>query len=139
MCPLADVAIGDELALLPHDICPVDGIVLEGHGSMDESFLTGEPYNMSKAPGSNVLSGALNGEAVLVIRATKRARDSRYAQIMRVMEQGEQYRPHMRRLGDQLGAWYTPLALAIAGIAWAISGDPIRFLAVLVVATPCRC
>jgi heavy metal translocating P-type ATPase len=135
--PLDQVNVGDVLTLFPHDICPVDGEVLEGHGSMDESFLTGEPYNMSKAPGSLVISGALNGDVVLIIRATKRAIDSRYAQIMKVMEQGEQYRPRMRRLGDQLGAWYTPLALLIAGVAWAISGDATRFLAVLVVATPC--
>jgi heavy metal translocating P-type ATPase len=128
---------GDELTLLPHDICPVDGVVLEGHGSMDESFLTGEPYNMSKAPGSEVLSGALNGEVALTIRATRRAVDSRYAQIMKVMEQGEKYRPRLRRLGDQLGGWYTPLAVAIAAAAWAASGEPVRFLAVLVVATPC--
>ncbi|QDU25125.1 Zinc-transporting ATPase [Anatilimnocola aggregata] len=135
--PLDQVNVGDVLTLFPHDICPVDGEVIEGHGSMDESFLTGEPYNMSKAPGSLVISGALNGNVVLIIRATKRAIDSRYAQIMKVMEQGEQYRPRMRRLGDQLGAWYTPLALVIAGIAWAISGEATRFLAVLVVATPC--
>jgi heavy metal translocating P-type ATPase len=104
---------------------------------MDESFLTGEPYNMSKAPGSEVLSGALNGDSVLTIRATRKAVDSRYAQIMKVMEQGEQYRPRMRRLGDQLGAWYTPLALVIAALAWVFSGEATRFLAVLVVATPC--
>jgi heavy metal translocating P-type ATPase len=92
---------------------------------------------MSKAPGSEVLSGALNGDSVLNIRATRRAVDSRYAQIMKVMEQGERYRPRMRRLGDQLGAWYTPLALLIAALAWFFSGEATRFLAVLVVATPC--
>jgi heavy metal translocating P-type ATPase len=134
---LDDVSVGDRLVLLPHEICPVDGIVEEGHGAMDESFLTGEPYNMSKAPGSEVLSGALNGNAALTILATRRAVDSRYAQIMKVMEQGERYRPNMQRLGDQLGAWYTPLAVAIAVIAWVASGEPTRFLAVLVVATPC--
>jgi heavy metal translocating P-type ATPase len=131
------VKVGDILSVLPHEICPVDGIVVEGHGAMDEAFLTGEPYQMSKAPGSAVISGALNGDAVLTIQATKRAIDSRYAQIMKVMEQGEQYRPRLRRLGDQLGAWYTPLSIAIAAAAWIASGDPIRFLSVLVVATPC--
>jgi heavy metal translocating P-type ATPase len=135
--PLDEVAVDDELVLLPHDICPVDGVVIEGHGAMDESFLTGEPYQLSKAPGSTVISGALNGQTALTIRATKRALDSRYAQIMKVMEQGEQYRPRLRRLGDQLGAWYTPLAVAIAALAWLASGEPTRFLAVLVVATPC--
>jgi cation transport ATPase len=61
------IAIGDILIVLPHEICPVDGIVVNGHGSMDESYLTGEPYVMSKAPGSNVLSGAINGESALLL------------------------------------------------------------------------
>ncbi|SIO61336.1 heavy metal-(Cd/Co/Hg/Pb/Zn)-translocating P-type ATPase [Singulisphaera sp. GP187] len=135
--PLDEVGIGDELVVLPHEICPVDGLVLEGHGTMDESFLTGEPYLMSKLPGSTVISGAINGDMALTIRAEKRAEDSRYARIMRVMRGSEQRRPKLRRLGDQLGAIYTPLAVAIALAAWGVSGDPIRFLAVLVVATPC--
>ena len=134
---LADVAIGDILVVLPHEICPVDGTVVEGHGVMDESYLTGEPYLLPKTPGSAVLSGAINGETVLVLRADKRAVDSRYAKIMEVMRASEQHRPRMRRLGDQLGAIYTPLAVAIALAAWALSGDAVRFLAVLVVATPC--
>jgi len=111
--------------------------VLEGFGTMDESFLTGEPYQMSKTTGSPVISGAINGDSVLTIRADKLSIDSRYAKIMEVMRSSEQYRPNIRRLGDQLGALYTPLAVTIALIAWAISGDVIRFLAVLVVATPC--
>jgi heavy metal translocating P-type ATPase len=134
---LAAVAVGDTLVVFPHDICPVDGTVIEGHGLMDESYLTGEPYQMSKTPGSEVLSGAINGDAALTIRAGKRAVDSRYAKIMQVMRTSEQRRPHLRRLGDQLGAWYTPLAVALALGAWAATGEPIRFLAVLVVATPC--
>ena len=135
--PLDGVAVGDLLVVFPHEICPVDGAVIEGHGAMDESYLTGEPYRISKAPGSAVLSGAVNGEAALTIRCEKPAADSRYAKIMQVMRASEQRRPRLRRLGDQLGAWYTPLAVAIALAAWAASGDPTRFLAVLVVATPC--
>lgn len=134
---LGDVAIGDELVVLPHEICPVDGTVVEGRGTMDESYLTGEPYRMSKVSGSAVLSGAINGDTALTIRAEKRAEDSRYARIMRVMRASEQHRPRLRRLGDQLGAFYTPLAVGLALAAWAVSGAPIRFLAVLVVATPC--
>ncbi|MBL9095007.1 MAG: cadmium-translocating P-type ATPase [Planctomycetaceae bacterium] len=134
---LESVVIGDLLVVLPHESCPVDGEVVEGHGSMDESYLTGEPYAMSKAPGAAVLSGAINGETALTIRATRRAADSRYAQIMRVMRESEQRRPQLRRLGDALGAWYTPAAVTLAAAAWLVSGDPVRFLAVLVVATPC--
>ncbi len=135
--PLEQIAIGDTLAVFPHEICPVDGTVVEGHGVMDESYLTGEPYMMSKTPGSAVLSGAINGESALIIRAEKLVVDSRYAKIMTVMESSEQHRPRMRRLADQLGAWYTPLAVAIGVAAWVSTKDPVRFLAVMVVATPC--
>ena len=131
------IVAGDVLVVLPHEICPVDGEVIEGHGDMDESYLTGEPFEISKAPGSAVLSGAVNGEAALHIRATRVPADSRYARIVRVVEDAERKRPPMRRVADRLGAWYTPLALTIAGVAWFASGTPERFLAVLVIATPC--
>ncbi len=131
------VMIGDTLLIMPYELCPVDGTVLEGTSTMDESYLTGEPYMMSKTSGSKVMSGAINGDSALTIRADKLAVDSRYAKIMEVMRSSEQYRPNIRRLGDQLGALYTPLAVIIAVIAWAVSGDVIRFLAVLVIATPC--
>jgi heavy metal translocating P-type ATPase len=134
---LSGVRIGDQLVVYPHEICPVDGTVVEGHGSMDESYLTGEPYVLSKTPGSAVLSGAVNGEGGLTIRADKLPVDSRYAKIVDVMRASEQQRPQIRRLGDQLGAYYTPLSVAIALAAWFATGDPVRFLAVLVVATPC--
>jgi heavy metal translocating P-type ATPase len=135
--PLSDVHIDDELIVYPHEICPVDGVIVDGHGVMDESYLTGEPFMMPKAPGSEVFSGAINGENALTLRAGRLAVDSRYARIMSVMRDSEQRRPQLRRLGDQLGAWYTPVALVLAIAAWAWSGQPIRFLAVLVVATPC--
>src|SRR5271165_3757981 len=134
---LADIRIGDELTILPHEICPVDGAVLEGHGVMDEAYLTGEPYEVSKTPGSLVISGAINGETLLTIRAEKLAEDSRYARIMKVMHDTEQQRPQLRRLGDQLGAWYTPLALGVAVAAAFFSGNSDRFLSVVVIATPC--
>jgi len=135
--PLDQIAVGDELVILPHEICPVDGTVLDGRGTMDESFLTGEPYRISKAPGSDVISGAINGATALTIRAERLAQDSRYARIMDVMRMSEQRRPRLRRLGDRLGALYTPLAVSLALAGWALSGEPRRFLAVLVVATPC--
>ncbi len=135
--PLADVALGDLLIVFPHETCPVDAVVIEGHSTMDESYLTGEPYVLSKVAGSQVLSGAINGEGALTIRAEQTATDSRYAKIMQVMRESEQRRPALRRLGDQIGAVYTPLAVAIAVIAWIASGEALRFLAVLVVATPC--
>jgi heavy metal translocating P-type ATPase len=132
-----EIAVGDVLLIYPHEICPVDGTVIDGHGMMDESYLTGEPFQITKTSGSTVISGAINGESSLIIQATRPARDSRYAKIMEVMRESEQKRPKLRRLGDQLGAIYTPVAVAIAIIAWAASGEAVRFLAVLVIATPC--
>ncbi|RDV39390.1 cadmium-translocating P-type ATPase [Bradymonadaceae bacterium TMQ3] len=134
---LSEIAVGDLLVVLPHEPSPTDGEVVEGHGAMDESFLTGEPYMISKAPGAEVISGAINGEHALTIRVTRLPEDSRYARIMKVMQDSEQRRPRLRRLADQLGAYYTPLAVAMGLAAWALSGDPVRFLAVVIVATPC--
>ncbi len=134
---LVDVAVGDDLVIYPNEICPVDGIVIEGHGSMDESYLTGEPFQMTKTSGSTVISGAINGQYALTIRTTRIASDSRYAKIMEVMRESESMRPSMRRLGDRLGSYYTPVALLVAVCAWVMSGDSTRFLAVLVIATPC--
>lgn len=134
---LADIAIGDLLVVFPHEICPVDGVVVDGRGKMNEAYLTGEPFEIEKVPGTQVLSGAVNGDVALHIRAEKLAVDSRYARIMRVMQDAEQRRPHIRRLGDKLGAWYTPIALALASMAWVLTGESHRFLAVVVVATPC--
>jgi heavy metal translocating P-type ATPase len=134
---LDSIRVGNHVVVFPHEICPVDGVVLEGHGVMDESYLTGEPFMMPKAPGSDVFSGAINGDRALTLRVVREAVDSRYARIMHVMRESEQRRPQLRRLGDQLGAWYTPLAVGIAVGAWLWSGEAVRFLAVLVVATPC--
>jgi heavy metal translocating P-type ATPase len=131
------IAVGDELLIYPHEISPVDGLVVSGQGSMDESYLTGEPFLMAKAPGTTVLSGSINGNVALTIRATKIASDSRYAKIVEVLHASEENRPQIQRLGDRLGSWYTPLAIAIALASWYFSGQSERFLAVLVIATPC--
>ena len=131
------IAVGDQLLIYPHEICPVDGVVVSGQGSMDESYLTGEPFLIAKAPGTNVLSGSINGNVALTIRATKIASDSRYAKIVEVLHASEENRPQIQRLGDRLGSWYTPLAIAIALASWYFSGQSERFLAVLVIATPC--
>ncbi len=134
---LQQVSVGDVLVIFPHESCPVDGTVIDGHGVMDESFLTGEPFHMSKAPGAGVISGAVNGQTALTITVTKRAEDSRYAKIMEVMREAEHHRPEVRRLGDRLAALYVPVAVSIALAAWWLSGTSERFLAVLVIATPC--
>lgn len=132
-----DIKVGDTLMIFPHEICPVDGVVTEGRGMMDEAYLTGEPFQISKTPGSDVISGSINGDTALTIEAKKLPADSRYAKIVEVLRNSEKNKPNMRRLADRLGAWYGPLALVAAGGAWAVSGDPVRFLSVLMVATPC--
>lgn len=132
-----EVAVGDLLLVMPHELCPVDGEVLAGRGAMDESYLTGEPYVIPKSAGSEVISGAVNAEAALTVRAGRTARDSRYAQIVGVLKEAEENRPPMRRLADRMGAWYTLVAVGLGLIGWLISGDPSRFLAVVVIATPC--
>jgi cation transport ATPase len=118
---LDEVKIGDRLVVFPHEICPVDG----------------QTFEMAKAPGSRVLAGTLNGEAALAIEAIRLPSDSHIARSIRLMEQAEANQIRMRRLAERLGAWYTPLALAVASITGIMSHDPARFLAVLVIATPC--
>jgi heavy metal translocating P-type ATPase len=135
--PLLEIRIGDAIVVYPHETCPADGVVIEGQGSMDESYLTGEPYQISKVPGVSVLSGAINGESVLIFQVEKIPADSRYASIVAVLQEAEQKRPTLRRLGDQIGAIFAPIALLFAMAAWYVTGDAIRFLAVLVIATPC--
>ena len=134
---LDEIRIADRLVVFPHEICPVDGAVVEGRGTMDESYLTGEPFLIAKVPGTEVLSGAVNGETALTVSATKLPTDSRYSKIMRVMQEAEANRPHMRRIADRLGAWYTALGVGVGLVGWMIGHDPTRFLAVLVIATPC--
>lgn len=134
---LTDIRMDDIIIVYPHETCPVDGVVIEGHGSMDESYLTGEPYQISKVPGTSVLSGAINGETVLTLQTQKILSESRYASIVAVLQEAEQKRPTIRRLGDQIGAVFAPIALLFAFLAWYLTGDAIRFLAVLVIATPC--
>src|SRR5205823_3010845 len=103
----------------------------------DESYLTGEPWSISKTRGSEVLSGSVNGESALTIRLTRLPGDSRYSKIVRVMQEAGMHRPQLRRIADRLGVWYTVMALAVAVAGWIAGRDPVRFLAVLVIATPC--
>ncbi len=134
---VSEIRLGEHLVLFPHETCPVDGVVVEGRGSMNESYLTGEPFLMGKAPGAAVLSGALNSNSVLTISVSRLPADSRYAKIMRVMQEAEANRPKIRRIADRLGAWYTLLALSMGVAGWLIGGSAQRFLAVVVIATPC--
>lgn len=133
----SEIRVGDLIIIAPHETSPVDGEVIEGHGYMDESYLTGEPYKVAKTPGVLVISGSINSETALLIKATRLPKDSRYAQIINVIKEAEQKKPYIRRLGDQLGAIFAPISLLLAVSAWIYTKEPLRFLSVLVIATPC--
>jgi heavy metal translocating P-type ATPase len=131
------IKIGDYLAILPHEVCPVDGQVVEGNSFMDESFLTGEPFTIAKTTGSKVISGALNQDNLLIIQATKLAKDSRYAKIVEVISNAKDQKPKIRKLADKIGAIFAPIALIIASLSYYFTGSIENFLAVLTIATPC--
>jgi heavy metal translocating P-type ATPase len=135
--PAAEVQVGMEVVVKPGELVPVDGIVIEGSSSVSEADLTGEPVPVNKAPGQVVLSGSVNLDNVLEVRATRRSADSQYAQIVRMVEQAQQRKARIHRLADRYGAAFTALAIVMAGAAWLISGNSLYALAVLVVATPC--
>jgi len=134
---IAKIKINDLIAIFPHEICPIDGEVVEGRGSMDESYLTGEPYRISKTIGSKVLSGAINGESLFVIKTEKLPADSRYGKIMEVMKQAKEQRPEIRKLADKIGAIFAPITIIIALTSYYFTHDLTNFLAVLTIATPC--
>jgi heavy metal translocating P-type ATPase len=134
---LDKIKVGDILIVMPFEACPVDGLVIQGNSNMDESYLTGEPYQISKAPGSVVYAGTLNGAGTLHIQAQKKAHDSRYERIVDVLKKSQTEKPKFRRIADQIGAWFSPFALLFALIAGYISQDATRFLAILFSATPC--
>ncbi len=135
--PAEEVQIGMEVVVKPGELIPVDGLVIEGSSSVSEADLTGEPVPASKGPGQVVLSGSVNLDNVLEVRATRRSADSQYAKIVHLVEQAQQHKAHIHRLADRYGAAFTVLAVVMAGAAWLISGDSLYALAVLVVATPC--
>lgn len=131
------VSPGDRLLIRQGDVVPVDGTVAEGVGVLDQSALTGELLPVKAKPGEPVLSGSTNaGEAFDVI-ATRPAAESTYAGIVRLVEDAQRSRAPMSRLADRYAIVFLVLTIVLAGAAWWLSGDPIRAVAVLVVATPC--
>ena len=131
------VRVSDKLEIRPGEVVPVDAIILEGGGSFDESSLTGEAIPVTKQPGDQVLSGSINQDGVLLVRALHTAADSQYQQIIKLVEAASKSQAPFVRLADRYSIPFTVTAYAIAGAVWFISGDAIRFLEVIVVATPC--
>lgn len=116
---------------------PVDGTVVGTSAVLDESALTGEPSPVERQPGEQVLSGALNVGPPFDMRATTTAAESTYAGIIRLVQEAQASKAPFVRLADRFAAAFVPLTLLLASSAWISSGDPVRAVAVLVVATPC--
>ena len=131
------VAVGDSILVRPGEMVPCDGVVTVGRSHVDASRLTGEPVPISAAPGTALLSGSLNGEEPLTLRATRISRESQYARIVELVRTAQASKSPLQRLADRYAVWFTPLTLAVAALAFILSGNSTRILAVLVVATPC--
>ena len=129
--------VGDELLVRSSEILPVDGVLLSDHATIDESSVTGEPIPVNYHAGDPLLSGTVNSTTSFTMRAQKVAADSNYASIVRLVEEAVDSRAPMVRLADRYAVPFTIVSLLIAGFAWFLSGDPVRFAEVLVVATPC--
>src|SRR5207244_5976324 len=133
----SEVATGDVLVVRAGELVPVDGVVMQGEAVLDTSTLTGEPLPMVSGLGGEVRSGTSNVGEVFEMRASRPAADSAYAAIVRLVRQAELQRAPFVRMADHYALLFLPVTLALAGVAWALSGDPVRAVAVLVVATPC--
>jgi len=134
--PVGDVRVGDILLVRPAEVVPVDGVLLDA-AAFDLSSLTGESLPVDRSPGDDILSGSINGAEAVRLRATAVASDSQYQQIVALVAQASGSRPRVVRLADRFAVPFTVFSLLLAGVAWAVSGDPVRFAEVLVLATPC--
>jgi len=132
-----EVRVGDVLLVRPAELVPVDGVLRSAAGSFDESSLTGESLPAEKSAGDEVLSGSVNGPGAVRVQATRTSANSQYQQIVELVREAQDSRAPVVRLADRFAIPFTAVSLAIAGIAWAISGDASRFAEVLVLATPC--
>ena len=145
--PLSDVRVADVLRVRPGEKVPVDGVVLEGRSSIDESMITGEPIPVEKDPGSKVTGSTINGTGGLMIRAERVGSDTLLSQIVRMVTEAQRTRAPIQRLADVIAAWFVPAVVAIAAIAfvaWSIWGPSPRLahalvtaVAVLIIACPC--
>lgn len=131
------VEVGMPVVVKPGELIPVDGIVVSGASSVSEADLTGEPLPVRKEAGMPVLSGSVNLDGVLEVRALRRSAESQYAQILRLMREAQENKAPIHRLADRYSVVFTLVTLVMASLAWLITGHIVFALAVLVVATPC--
>ena len=135
--PVELVRIGDVLAVRPGDLIPVDAEVVDGTSAVDQSALTGEPLPLRAVSGTHLLSGSVNLDGALRVRALRPSAQSQYQQIVILVEQARREKPPIQRIADRVAVWFTPLTLLMCGVAYLVTGSPTSVLAVLVVATPC--
>lgn len=135
--PVEDVRPGDVLVVRAGEVLSVDGVVASFGAVLDESALTGESLPIRRGVGGEVRSGCANAGGPFDLRATRAAADSAYAGIVRLVSHAQTERAPFVRIADRYAIAFIPVAVGVAALAWAISGDPLRFLAVMVVATPC--
>ncbi len=145
--PLETIAAGDRLRVRPGESVPVDGEVVEGHGAVDESMVTGKSMPVSKAPGAKVIGGTMNEDGSFVMRAEKVGRETMLAKIVQMVAEAQRSRAPIQRLADRVAGWFVPLVIAVAlaaFAAWSIWGPEPRFtfglvaaVSVLIIACPC--
>jgi heavy metal translocating P-type ATPase len=135
--PVDRVRVGDVLVVRTGEVVPVDGTVVSPEAVVDTSTLSGEPLPETIKYGMAVLSGSANAGAPFDVRAGRSASDSAYAALVRLVEQAQTQRAPLVRMADRYAGFFLPATLVVAGLAWVLSGDPVRALAVVVVATPC--
>jgi heavy metal translocating P-type ATPase len=135
--PVDEVAVGDLVLVRTGEVVPVDGVVASDEAIVDEAALTGEPLPVARQRGDAVQSGTTNAGAPFDVRATRPASESAYAAMVRLVREAERQKAPFLRMADRYAGIFLPVTLVVAGLAWALSGDALRVLAVLVVATPC--
>jgi Cu+-exporting ATPase len=145
--PLTEVQVGDRLRVRPGERVPVDGVVVEGAATVDESMITGEPIPVEKTKGASVTGGTVNGTGMFVMEAQRVGADTLLAQIVRMVSEAQRSRAPIQRLADQVSAWFVPIVIVVAGLAfaaWALYGPEPRLahalvngVAVLIIACPC--
>jgi heavy metal translocating P-type ATPase len=139
---LMDVAVdvvrpGDRLVVKPGDLVPVDCAVISGTSAVDQSALTGEPLPIRAVPGTELMSGSINQDGALTVRALRASEQSQYQQIIVMVAHARREKPPIVRIADRFAVWFTPVTLLMCGVAYLVTGTPTSVLAVLVVATPC--
>lgn len=135
--PVKEVKTGDKIVIRPGEVVPVDAVILDGQANFDEASLTGESLPEEKTVGAELLSGAVNLDGTVTAKALRAAADSQYEQIVKLVRQAAASKAPFVRMADRFAVPFTIISFAIAITAWVLSGDSLRFLQVMVVATPC--